>query len=113
MDLKAVLARFVSTLSSEDEAMMQELLRGDVGPDPVRISVYTPFVVAAFLALLAPCLSRRLAPRPASWALATAALVAWVSWLGAMALLAFSGLSPSTTTDEETDLTRRPRRVEA
>ena len=31
MDRKAVLARFVSTLSSEDEAMMQELLRGHEG----------------------------------------------------------------------------------
>ena len=57
----------------------------------MRISVYIPFLVAALLALLAPHLARRLAPRPATWALATAALVAGVSWLGALALLAFSG----------------------
>lgn len=57
----------------------------------MRISVYIPFVVAALLALLAPHLARRLAPRPATWALAVAALVAGVSWLGALALLAFSG----------------------
>ncbi|MFC1417752.1 BlaI/MecI/CopY family transcriptional regulator [Streptacidiphilus cavernicola] len=32
LDRKAVLTRFVSTLSGEDEALMQELLRGDEGP---------------------------------------------------------------------------------
>ncbi|MEY9842616.1 M56 family metallopeptidase [Streptacidiphilus sp. EB103A] len=57
----------------------------------MRISVYIPFVVAALLALLAPHLALRLAPRTATWALAGAALVAGVSWLGALALLAFSG----------------------
>ncbi|MFC1417751.1 M48 family metalloprotease [Streptacidiphilus cavernicola] len=57
----------------------------------MRISVYIPFVVAALLAVLAPRLTRRLAPRQATWALATAALVAAGSWVGALALLAFSG----------------------
>ncbi|MFD9821406.1 M56 family metallopeptidase [Streptomyces violascens] len=57
------------------------------------ISVYVPFVVTAVLTVLAPRLARRLAPRPAAWALACAALVTAVGWTGSLALLAFTGIA--------------------
>lgn len=57
------------------------------------ISVYVPLVVTAVLSVLAPSAARRLAPRPAAWALACAALVTTVGWTGSLALLAFSGIA--------------------
>lgn len=57
------------------------------------ISVYVPFLVTAALTVLAPRLVRRLAPRPAAWALACAALVTAVGWMGSLALLAFNGFA--------------------
>ncbi|MDJ0346502.1 M56 family metallopeptidase [Streptomyces sp. H10-C2] len=57
----------------------------------MRIGVYLPFAVAAMLAVLAPALARRLTPRAGTVALTGSALVASMSWLGALALLAFSG----------------------
>jgi hypothetical protein len=59
----------------------------------VRISVYVPLLVTVVLAMLAPGPARRLAPRPAAWALACAALVTALGWLGSLALLAFSGFA--------------------
>jgi len=58
----------------------------------VRFSVYVPFVVSALLALLAPWAAPRLPPRPAAWALTCAALVTAGGWVGALALLAFTGV---------------------
>lgn len=58
----------------------------------MRISVYVPFVAAAVLSLAAPRLAARLPPRPAAWALTCAAIAAVLSWTGALALLAFTGL---------------------
>lgn len=57
------------------------------------ISVYVPFLVTAALTLLAPRPARRLAPRPAAWALACAALVTAAGWMGSLALLAFTGFA--------------------
>ncbi|MEZ0067298.1 Zn-dependent protease with chaperone function [Streptacidiphilus sp. MAP12-20] len=57
----------------------------------MHVSVYIPFAVAAVLAVAAPTLARRLPPRTATWALTCAAVVAAGSWLGALALLAFTG----------------------
>ncbi len=57
----------------------------------MRIGVYLPFAVAAVLAVLASRLAKHLTPRAATLSLAGSALVASVSWLGALALLAFSG----------------------
>ncbi|WBO68426.1 MULTISPECIES: M56 family metallopeptidase [Streptomyces] len=57
------------------------------------ISVYVPLVVTAVLSVLAPRPARRLAPRPAAWALACAALVTTVGWTGSLALLAFTGVA--------------------
>ncbi|MFI0151378.1 M56 family metallopeptidase [Streptomyces lydicus] len=57
------------------------------------ISVYVPLAVTAVLTVLAPWLSRRLAPRPAAWALACVALVTTVGWTGSLALLAFTGVA--------------------
>ncbi|MDR3035853.1 MAG: M56 family metallopeptidase [Kitasatospora sp.] len=57
------------------------------------VSVYVPFVVTAVLAVLGPRLARRLPPRPAAWALASAALVTAIGWAGALALLAFTGVA--------------------
>jgi hypothetical protein len=59
----------------------------------VLISVYVPFLVTVVLTVLAPRPARRLAPRPAAWALACAALVAAVGWMGSLALLAFTGFA--------------------
>ncbi|MFC5199997.1 M56 family metallopeptidase [Streptomyces kaempferi] len=59
----------------------------------MRISVYVPFLVSALLTLPAPRLARRLAPRPAAWALACAALVTAAGWTGSLALLAFTGIA--------------------
>lgn len=58
----------------------------------MRVSVYVPFAVSALLALLAPWAAPRLPPRPAAWALTCAALVAAGGWMGALALLAFTGI---------------------
>ncbi|MEU6896350.1 M56 family metallopeptidase [Streptomyces sp. NPDC046557] len=57
------------------------------------ISVYVPFVVTLLLAWLAPHLTRRLAPRPAAWALASAALVSAAGGTGSLALLALTGIA--------------------
>ena len=57
------------------------------------VSVYVPFVVTALLAVLGPRYSRRLPPRSAAWALACAALVTAVGWVGVLALLAFTGVA--------------------
>ncbi|KOV67650.1 peptidase M48 Ste24p [Streptomyces sp. MMG1121] len=57
------------------------------------ISVYVPLVVTAVLSVLAPRPARRLAPRPAAWALACTALVTTVGWTGSLALLAFTGIA--------------------
>ncbi|ARF59153.1 peptidase M48 Ste24p [Streptomyces gilvosporeus] len=57
------------------------------------ISVYIPLAVTAVLTVLAPRLSRRLAPRSAAWALACAALVTTVGWTGSLALLAFTAVA--------------------
>ena len=59
----------------------------------MRISVYVPLLVTVVLAVLAPRPARRLAPRPAAWALACVALVTAVGWLCSLALLAFSGFA--------------------
>ncbi|MFJ2393990.1 M56 family metallopeptidase [Streptomyces sp. NPDC087843] len=59
----------------------------------MRISVYVPFLVSALLALLAPRPARRLAPRPAAWALACAALVTAAGWTASLAMLAFTGVA--------------------
>jgi Zn-dependent protease with chaperone function len=59
----------------------------------VLISVYVPLVVTVVLSVLAPRPARRLAPRPAAWALACAALVTTVGWTGSLALLAFTGIA--------------------
>ncbi|MGI5459943.1 M56 family metallopeptidase [Streptomyces sp. CA-249302] len=59
----------------------------------MRISVYVPLLVTVVLAVLAPRPARRLAPRPAAWALACAALVTALGWLGSLALLAFAGFA--------------------
>lgn len=56
------------------------------------ISVYVPLLITMVLAVFAPRAARRLAPRPAAWSLAAAALVASSGWLGSLALLAFAGL---------------------
>ncbi|WP_055489264.1 M56 family metallopeptidase [Streptomyces sp. TP-A0356] len=57
------------------------------------INVYVPFLVTAALTVLAPRPARRLAPRPAAWALACAALVTAAGWVGSLALLAFTGFA--------------------
>ncbi|MGW0971555.1 M48 family metalloprotease [Streptomyces sp. NPDC002516] len=57
------------------------------------ISVYVPLVVTAVLTVLAPPVARLLAPRPAVRALACAASVTTVGWMGSMALLAFTGVA--------------------
>ncbi|EST29947.1 M56 family metallopeptidase [Streptomyces roseochromogenus] len=57
------------------------------------ISVYVPLAVTAVLTVCAPRLARRLAPRPAAWALACTALVTTVGWAGSLALLAFTGIA--------------------
>lgn len=57
------------------------------------VGVYVPFVVTVVLAVLGPRLVRRMPPRPAAWALACAALVTAVGWVGALALLAFTGVA--------------------
>lgn len=57
------------------------------------ISVYVPFLVTAALSVLATGPARALAPRPAAWALACAALVTAAGWMGSLALLAFTGLA--------------------
>ena len=67
----------------------------------MRISVYVPFLVTVVLAALAPRLARRLAPRPAAWALACAALVTAIGWLGSLALLAFTALAQIPEVAEE------------
>ncbi|MGW1749074.1 M56 family metallopeptidase [Streptomyces sp. NPDC002092] len=59
----------------------------------MRISVYVPLLVTVVLAVLVPGPARRLAPRPAAWALACAALVTALGWLGSLALLAFAGFA--------------------
>ncbi|MGX1855304.1 M48 family metalloprotease [Streptomyces sp. NBC_01456] len=58
----------------------------------MRVSVYVPFAISALLALFAPWAATRLPPRPAAWALTCAALVAAGGWVGALALLAFTGV---------------------
>ncbi|MFH9225482.1 M56 family metallopeptidase [Streptomyces lydicus] len=58
----------------------------------MRVSVYVPFIVSVLLALLAPWAAPRLPPRPAAWALTCAALVTAGAWVGALALLAFTGV---------------------
>ncbi|MDF2269547.1 M56 family metallopeptidase [Streptomyces coacervatus] len=50
-------------------------------------------MVTVVLAVLVPGPARRLAPRPAAWALACAALVTALGWLGSLALLAFAGFA--------------------
>ncbi|MFB7510117.1 M56 family metallopeptidase [Streptomyces broussonetiae] len=65
------------------------------------ISVYVPLIVTAVLSVLAPRPARRLAPRPAAWALACAALVTTVGWTGSLALLAFSGIAQIPEVAEE------------
>lgn len=58
----------------------------------MRFSVYVPFVVSALLALLAPWAAPRLPPRRAAWALTCAAVVTAGGSVGALALLAFTGV---------------------
>ncbi len=53
------------------------------------------------LAVCAPRAAHRLAPRPAAWSLAAAALVASLGWLGSLALLAFAGLAQVPEVAEE------------
>lgn len=65
------------------------------------ISVYIPFLVTALLTVLAPRPVRRLAPRPAAWALACAALVTAAGWTGSLALLAFTGFAQIPEVAEE------------
>jgi peptidase M48-like protein len=67
----------------------------------VLISVYVPLLVTVLLTALAPRPARRLAPRPAAWALACSALVAAVGWMGSLALLAFTGLAQIPEVAEE------------
>jgi Zn-dependent protease with chaperone function len=67
----------------------------------VRISVYVPFLVTVLLAALAPRPARRLAPRPAAWALACTALVTAIGWLGSLALLAFTAFAQIPEVAEE------------
>ncbi|GAA1961362.1 M56 family metallopeptidase [Kitasatospora viridis] len=55
-------------------------------------SFLTPLVVSGALALAAPRLTRSMAPAPAARVLAAAGVVAATSWLGALGLLAFTGL---------------------
>ncbi|MET7571123.1 M56 family metallopeptidase [Streptomyces sp. NPDC005492] len=56
------------------------------------ISVYVPLLITMVIAVFAPRAAALLAPRPAAWSLASAALVASLGWLGSLALLAFAGL---------------------
>ena len=56
------------------------------------ISVYVPLLITIVIAVSAPRAAPLLAPRPAAWSLASAALVASLGWLGSLALLAFAGL---------------------
>ncbi|MER6130305.1 M56 family metallopeptidase [Streptomyces sp. NPDC001795] len=65
------------------------------------ISVYVPFLVTAALTMLAPRPVRRLAPRPAAWALACAAVVTAAGWMGSLALLAFTGFAQIPEVAEE------------
>ncbi|MER5796216.1 M56 family metallopeptidase [Streptomyces sp. NPDC001980] len=67
----------------------------------MTVSVYVPFLVTVVLAVLAPRLARRFAPRPAAWALAGGALVTALGWLGSLALLAFTGLAQIPEVAEE------------
>ncbi|MGW2524475.1 M56 family metallopeptidase [Streptomyces sp. NPDC001617] len=67
----------------------------------MRISVYVPLLVTVVLAVLAPRAARRPAPRPAAWFLACAALVTATGWLGALALLAFTGFAQLPEVAEE------------
>ncbi|MER6540176.1 M56 family metallopeptidase [Streptomyces sp900105755] len=67
----------------------------------MTVSVYVPFPVTVVLAVLAPRLARRFAPRPAAWALAGGALVTALGWLGSLALLAFTGLAQIPEVAEE------------
>lgn len=67
----------------------------------MRISVYLPLLVTVVLAAFAPRSARRLAPRPAAWALACVALVTVVGGLGSLALLAFTGLAQIPEVAEE------------
>jgi Zn-dependent protease with chaperone function len=71
------------------------------GREPVRIDVYVPFLVTALLAALAPRPARRLAPRPAAWALACTALVTAIGWLGSLALLALTAFAQIPEVAEE------------
>ncbi len=59
----------------------------------MRVNVYVPLLVALLLAKAAPYAAARLPPRPASWALAGAALVATGGWLGSLGLLTFAALA--------------------
>lgn len=65
------------------------------------ISVYVPLLITMVLAVFAPRAAHRLAPRPAAWSLAAAALVASLGWLGSLALLAFAGLAQLPEVAEE------------
>ncbi|MFF6992155.1 M48 family metalloprotease [Streptomyces sp. NPDC010273] len=65
------------------------------------ISVYVPLLITMVLAVTAPRAAHRLAPRPAAWSLAAAALVALLGWLGSLALLAFAGLAQLPEVAEE------------
>ena len=56
------------------------------------ISVYVPLLITVVIAVFAPRATSLLAPRPAAWSLASAALVASLGWLGSLGLLAFAGL---------------------
>ncbi|MEU6198853.1 M56 family metallopeptidase [Streptomyces sp. NPDC047061] len=67
----------------------------------MTVSVYVPFLVTVVLAVVAPRLARRFAPRPAAWALAGGALVTALGWLGSLALLAFTGLAQIPEVAEE------------
>ncbi|MEU9348742.1 M56 family metallopeptidase [Streptomyces sp. NPDC048278] len=67
----------------------------------MTVSVYVPFLVTVVLAVAAPRLARRFAPRPAAWALAGGALVTALGWLGSLALLAFTGLAQIPEVAEE------------
>jgi Zn-dependent protease with chaperone function len=57
----------------------------------VRYSVYVPFAISLVAAVLAPEVSRRMAPRVAAWGITAAALVLAASTSAALALLAFTG----------------------
>ncbi|MFE5036095.1 M56 family metallopeptidase [Streptomyces sp. NPDC056683] len=67
----------------------------------MTVSVYVPFLVTVVLAVLAPRLATRFAPRPAAWALAGGALVTALGWLGSLVLLAFTGLAQIPEVAEE------------